>query len=41
MIRSHFKGVLVEGNKTYAEVTRDIALPTETKPSRWWYAARH
>ena len=39
MIRSHFKGVLVEGNKTYAEVTRDIALPTETKPSRWWYAA--
>lgn len=39
MIRSHFKGVLVEGNKSYADVTREIAAPTETKPAFWWYAA--
>lgn len=39
MIRSHFKGVLVEGNKSYADVTREIAAPTETKPAKWWYAA--
>lgn len=39
MIRSHFKGVLIEGNKSYADVTREIAAPTETKPAKWWYAA--
>lgn len=39
MIRSHFKGVLVEGNKSYADVTREIASPIESKPAKWWYAA--
>jgi molybdopterin-containing oxidoreductase family membrane subunit len=39
MIRSHFKGVLVEGNKSYADVTREITAPSETKPATWWYAA--
>lgn len=39
MIRSHFKGVLVEGNKSYADVTREIASPVESRPAKWWYAA--
>ncbi|MBE0663582.1 MAG: polysulfide reductase NrfD [Bacteroidales bacterium] len=39
MIRSHFKGVLITGNKSYADVTREITAPIESKPAKWWYAA--
>ena len=28
---------LVEGNKTYSQVTEDIISPIEKKPGRMWY----
>ncbi len=30
---------LVEGNKSYRQVTSDIAGPAERTPARWWYIA--
>jgi Ni/Fe-hydrogenase subunit HybB-like protein len=33
------RGVLVEGEKSYGQVTGDIAGPAERKPAKWWYAA--
>ncbi|MFO7923301.1 MAG: NrfD/PsrC family molybdoenzyme membrane anchor subunit [Bacteroidales bacterium] len=30
---------LVEGKKSYGQVTVDIAGPAERKPAKWWYAA--
>ena len=33
------RGVLVEGEKSYSQVTADIAGPAERKPAKWWYAA--
>jgi Ni/Fe-hydrogenase subunit HybB-like protein len=35
----HARGVLVEGDKTYGQVTNNIAGPAERKPAKWWYAA--
>ena len=30
---------LVDGNKSYGEVTRDVCAPMERKPTRMWYVA--
>jgi hypothetical protein len=30
---------LVEGNKSYRQVTSEIAAPAERTPAKWWYAA--
>lgn len=35
----HARGVMVEGDKTYGQVTNNIAGPAERKPAKWWYAA--
>jgi molybdopterin-containing oxidoreductase family membrane subunit len=37
MYNRKIRGPLVEGNKTYGEVTRDVMAPMETKPAAWWY----
>jgi molybdopterin-containing oxidoreductase family membrane subunit len=37
MYNRKIRGPLVEGNKTYAEVTRDVMAPMEAKPAAWWY----
>ncbi len=36
---SYLREPLVNGNKTYADVTRDIVYPIEQKPTRLWYIA--
>ena len=33
------RGPLVEGNKTYRQISTDIIAPTETRPGLWWFAA--
>ncbi len=33
------RGVLIEGGKSYSEITRDIVAPIEKAPPRWWYVA--
>lgn len=33
------RGVLIEGGKSYSDITRDILAPIESSPPRWWYVA--
>jgi Ni/Fe-hydrogenase subunit HybB-like protein len=37
MYNTKARGPLVEGNKTLADVTRDITAPMEGSPALWWY----
>lgn len=39
MYNTKIRGVLVEGNKSYKDITKDIVAPIEQKPPRWWYPA--
>ncbi len=39
MYRKDIRGPLVEGNKTYGQISGDIIAPLETKPGKWWFAA--
>ncbi|HEX2934903.1 MAG TPA: NrfD/PsrC family molybdoenzyme membrane anchor subunit [Bacteroidales bacterium] len=39
MYDTRVRGHLVEGNKSYADVTRDILRPLESEAPRWWYVA--
>lgn len=39
MYNAKVRGVLVEGNKSYRDITRDIIAPIEKKPPLWWYPA--
>ena len=39
MYRTKIRGVLVEGNKSYADITKDIIAPIENKTPRWWIYA--
>mgnify|MGYP002640658630 FL=1 len=36
MYNTKVRGVLVEGNKSYADITRDIIEPIESKVPDWW-----
>lgn len=37
MYNRKVRGPLVEGNKTYGMVTRDVLAPMEAAPGLWWY----
>ncbi|HLN20786.1 MAG TPA: NrfD/PsrC family molybdoenzyme membrane anchor subunit [Bacteroidales bacterium] len=37
MYNRKIRGPLVEGNKTYGMVTRDVIAPLEAAPGLWWY----
>ena len=39
MYRTEVRGILIEGNKTYHQVTEDILRPQEKKTPLWWYIA--
>ena len=39
MYDSRVRGILIEGNKNYHQVTEDISSPVEQKPKRWWFIA--
>ena len=39
MYKKEVRGILVEGNKTYGQITRDITLPLYAKTPLWWYIA--
>ena len=40
MYNTNVRGVLVEGDKTYSEITADILRPMEqNKPPVWWFVA--
>jgi molybdopterin-containing oxidoreductase family membrane subunit len=39
MYKISIRGVLVEGDKSYKQITDDVLRPMETKsPPKWWYA---
>jgi len=33
------RGILIEGDKDYHQISDDISKPVEQKPKRWWYVA--
>jgi Ni/Fe-hydrogenase subunit HybB-like protein len=39
MYNRKIRGPLIEGNKTLAQITKEIATPMEVKPGLWWYFA--
>jgi len=39
MYDSRVRGILIEGNKSYHQITEDISGPVEQKPKKWWYVA--
>ncbi len=39
MYNRSIRGPLVEGNKTYGQISRDIIAPIDARPGIWWYVA--
>lgn len=39
MYNTNVRGVLIEGNKTFGQITQDIIKPIEQKTPRWWFIA--
>lgn len=39
MYKKQVRGILVEGNKTYGQITRDITTPLYANTPLWWYIA--
>ena len=37
MYKTKVRGVIVEGNKSYKQITQDIAAPIEGKTPKWWF----
>jgi len=37
MYDTRVRGILIEGNKSYHQITEDISSPVEQKPKKWWY----
>ncbi|MGC9341317.1 MAG: NrfD/PsrC family molybdoenzyme membrane anchor subunit [Bacteroidales bacterium] len=37
MYKKDIRGPLVEGNKTYGQISQDIMAPIETRPGNWWF----
>jgi len=39
MYKTKVRGVLIEGNKTHGQITREILAPQERKAPTWWFVA--
>ncbi len=39
MYNRKVRGPLIEGNKTFGQITREVLNPMEVKPGNWWYIA--
>jgi molybdopterin-containing oxidoreductase family membrane subunit len=39
MYNRSIRGPLVEGNKTYGQISKDIIAPIDARPGIWWYVA--
>lgn len=39
MYNRNIRGPLIEGNKTYGQISSDIIAPIDAKPGIWWYIA--
>lgn len=39
MYKRSIRGPLVQGNKSYSQISADIIAPIDTKPGKWWFAA--
>lgn len=39
MYDTRVRGILIEGNKSYHQVSDDVFTPVESKPPKWWYVA--
>lgn len=37
MYNKEMRGPLIEGNKTYRQISSDIIAPLETRPGNWWF----
>ncbi len=37
MYKTKVRGVIIEGNKSYGQITRDIIAPIDMKTPRWWF----
>ncbi len=37
MYNKGLRGPLIEGDKTYSQISADIIRPTETRPGNWWF----
>jgi len=39
MYNRNIRGPLIEGDKTYGQISRDIIAPVDANPGTWWYIA--
>ncbi|HOF22104.1 MAG TPA: polysulfide reductase NrfD, partial [Bacteroidales bacterium] len=39
MYNRKIRGPLIEGNKTFGQITKEVVAPLETRPGLWWYIA--
>lgn len=39
MYKTKIRGVLIENNKTYGQITEDILAPMDRKAPKWWFVA--
>jgi Ni/Fe-hydrogenase subunit HybB-like protein len=39
MYKREIRGPLIEGNKSFGQITKEVASPLETGPGLWWYFA--
>ncbi len=39
MYNKEVRGILIQGNKSYGDITREVLASQETKAPLWWYAA--
>jgi len=39
MYNKEVRGVLIQGNKTYGQITSDVLAPQERKAPTWWFIA--
>ena len=39
MYKRDIRGSLIEGDKTYSQISADIIAPMEAKPGKWWFVA--
>jgi molybdopterin-containing oxidoreductase family membrane subunit len=39
MYNKKIRGPLVEGNKTFGQITRDVTAPMDVRPGIWWFIA--
>ncbi len=39
MYDAKVRGILIEGNKNYHQISDEVSTPVESKPPKWWYVA--